>query len=37
MTRSTEVDIAYIRAKTTISIVLALGGLVQTIAGATSE
>jgi hypothetical protein len=34
MTRSTEVDIAYIRAKTTISIVLALGGLVQTIAGA---
>jgi hypothetical protein len=34
MTRSTEVDIAYIRAKTTISIVLAVGGLVQTIAGA---
>jgi hypothetical protein len=34
MTRSTEVDIAYIRAKTTISIVLALGGLVQTVAGA---
>jgi hypothetical protein len=34
MTRSTEVDIAYIRAKKTISIVLAVGGLVQTIAGA---
>jgi hypothetical protein len=34
MPRSTEVDIAYIRAKTTISIVLALGGLVQTIIGA---
>jgi hypothetical protein len=34
MTRSTEVDVAYIRARTTISIVLAFGGLVQTIAGA---
>lgn len=34
MTRSTEVDIAYIRAKTTISIVLACGGLLQTLVGA---
>jgi len=34
MPRSTEVDIAYIRAKTTISVVLAVGGLLQTISGA---
>jgi hypothetical protein len=34
MTDSTAVDIAYIRAKTLISIVLALGGITQTILGA---
>jgi len=34
MSRSPEVDIAYIRAKTMISVVLAFGGLVQTISGA---
>jgi hypothetical protein len=34
MTPSTEADIAYIRSKTIISIVLAVGGLVQTLSGA---
>jgi hypothetical protein len=34
MTDSTAVDIAYIRSKTLISIVLALGGIAQTISGA---
>jgi hypothetical protein len=34
MTSSNEADIAYIRSKTIISIVLAVGGLVQTISGA---